>query len=275
MNIRIGRYEVADVEGGLDALDDDPRGIVWVWEKPRPNAQYVVSCDPSYGKAGWHRSLRVEKDREIDNCAIEVVRLGNPQVQVAEFAAPIDAEEAAPIVNALGRMYGGASEDGQALAIIEVHPGPGLMTQRDLINKFNYTNLFVWQHLDKFTVKETQSYGWYSSRQSRQMLWIRGTKHINEQKVIINSPWLVDEMTACQKDAFLAFTARAAYGYHDDRLVAFLINLWAANIWNEENAPEEAALPQVVNAPDWQASDVTAEDMMMQWNERFAALRGE
>lgn len=275
MNIRIGKYEVIDLEGGLNNWDDDPRGLIWIWDKPRPGARYVISCDPSYGKSGWHRAIRVDKDREIDNCAIEVFRMGSPQVQVAEFAAPIDAEEAAPIVNALGRMYGGSGDDGQALAIIEVHPGPGLMTQRDLINKFNYTNLFVWQHLDKFTVQPTQSYGWYSSRQSRQMLWIRGAKHITDQKVIINSPGLVDEMTACQKDNFLAFTARAAYGYHDDRMVATLINLWAANVWDEESAPDEAASPEVMNAPNWQATDISAEEMEQVWNERFAALQGE
>ncbi len=44
-------------------------------------------------------------------------------IQVAEFAAPIDAEDAAGVVNFLGRMYAGASEEDQALAIIEVQPG--------------------------------------------------------------------------------------------------------------------------------------------------------
>ncbi len=273
--IKVGRYELAglDVDG-----DDDPRGVVWLYEPPLAQANYVVSCDPSYGLAGWQRALRKEDDEKTDNCAIEVIRCGvgkQMDVQVAEFAAPIDAEDAAGVVNFLGRMYAGASEEDQALAIIEVQPGPGLLTQRELMNRFGYTNLFVWQHLDQLQIKQTQSYGWYSSRQSRQMLWIRGTRHINSKKVVLNSPWLVEEMTDCVLDNFLSFTARAQWGAHDDRVVALLMGIWAANEWSWENAPEEAALPQNVNAPDWQRSDATFEDMEAAWNERFAALQGD
>lgn len=274
MNIKVGKYELA----GVDAPSDDSRGIVWCWEPPNPHANYVVSCDPSYGLAGWDRTLRTEDDEKTDNCAIQVIRCGNgrsPDTQVAEYAAPIDAEDAAGVVNFLGRMYAGASEDAQALAIIEVQPGPGLLTQRELINRFGYTNLFLWQHLDQLQIKQTLSYGWFSSRQSRQMLWIRGTRHINSKKVIINSPWLVEEMTDLVLDNFLSFTARAQWGSHDDRMVALLLGIWAANEWNFENAPEEAASPQIVNAPSWQASDISYEDMTTSWNERFAALQGE
>ncbi len=272
--IKVGKYELA----GLDHSDDDPRGIVWMWEPPRSNANYVIACDPSYGLANWHRELRTEDDEKTDNCAIEVIRCGagrSPDIQVAEYAAPIDAEDAASVVNFLGRMYAGASEDAQALAIIEVQPGPGLLTQRELINRFGYSNLFLWQHLDRMAVQQTLSYGWYSSRQSRQMLWIRGTRHINNRKVTLNSPWLVEEMTDLVLDNFLSFSARAQWGSHDDRMVALLMGIWAANEWNFENAPEEAAAPQVVNAPSWQASDISAEDMNTSWNERFAALSGD
>ena len=269
--IRTGNYELGRVD---DVDDHDPRGVVWMWESPRPNGNYVVSCDPSYGLAGWSRHARTEDDAKTDNCAIEVVRCGKPDVQVAEYAAPIDAEDAAAVVNFLGRMYAGASEEGQALAIVEVQPGPGLLTQRELINRFGYTNLFVWQHLDSMAVKPTQSYGWYSSRQSRQMLWIRGTRHITKRKLTINSPWLVEEMTDCVLDNFLSFTARAQWGAHDDRVVAMLLATWAANEWNFENEPDEAARPVAVNVPDAQHSDMTYDEMMTQWNEMFSGGGG-
>jgi hypothetical protein len=129
MNITVGKYTLQ----GVETDDDDPRGLINVWQPPLESANYVVSCDPSYGIAGWHRQLRTEEDEKVDNCAIEVIRCGagrGPDVQVAEYAAPIDAEDAAGVVNFLGRMYGGASEEEQALAIIEVQPGPGLLTQR-------------------------------------------------------------------------------------------------------------------------------------------------
>lgn len=274
LNVKVGKRSLEPV----DSFDQDSRGIIWVWEEPRPNANYVVSCDPSYGLAGWNRALRTEDDEKTDNCAVEVIRCGTrgkPDVQVAEYAAPIDAEDAAAVVNFLGRMYGGANEEGEALVIIEVQPGPGLLTQRQLINHFGYSNLFVWQHLDRMEMKPTLSYGWYSSRQSRQALWIRGTRHINQHKIILNSPWLIEEMTDCVLDNFLSFTARAQWGAHDDRIVALLMGIWAANEWNFENAPEEAAKPEPANAAPWQASDISYEEMQDAWQEKFARLTGE
>lgn len=264
MSIQVGQYAMQQAE----ALDpQDSRGVVWIWEPPRANATYVVACDPSYGLPGWDRLARQENDQDTDNCAIQVIRVGSPDVQVAEYAAPIDAEDAAYMVNFLGRMYAGNHEDGQALAIVEVHPGPGLLTQRELINRFGYTNLFIWQHLDAVVVKPTLSYGWYSSRQSRQMLWIRGVRHITQKKVTINSPWLVEEMTDLSTDSFLSFTSRAQWGCHDDRCVAFLLGLWAAHQWTVDNPAPEEAKPMDMNQPDYQRSDMTAEEMAESWDE--------
>lgn len=273
--LRVGNRQIALAD---HLQDSDTRGLIWLWEAPIASANYVIACDPSYGVAGWDRALRKEGDEETDNCAIEVLRVGTrgaPDIQVAEYAAPIDPEDAAIVVNFLGRMYAGAGDDGQALAIVEVHPGPGLMTQRDLVNRFNYTNLFVWQHLDSMNIQATQSYGWYSSRQSRQMLWIRGTRHINKRRVVINSPALIEEMTDCKPDNFQSFTARAQWGSHDDRVVATLLAIWAANQWNDDNPPEEAAKPERVDAPDYQRSDCTYEEMLVSWDERMSSYRGE
>jgi hypothetical protein len=270
MNIKVGKYDLRD----LDIADDDVRGIVQIWEMPRDNANYVVSCDPSYGLAGWHRNLRTEEDEKTDNCAVEVLRCGagrGADVQVAEYAAPIDAEDAAAVVNFLGRMYAGRGDDNQALAIVEVQPGPGLLTQRELINHFGYSNLFLWQHLDRMEMKQTLSYGWFSSRQSRQALWIRGTRHINQRKIVLNSPYLIEEMTDCVLDNFLSFTARAQWGSHDDRIVALLMAIWAANEWNFENAPEEANVAVDISKPDYQRSDCSYEDIELEFNERLSS----
>jgi len=272
IEINVGKYNLR----GADWNDDDPRGIVHIWEPPRASANYVVACDPSYGLASWDRALRTEDDEKTDNCAIQVIRVGTPDVQVAEYAAPIDAEDAAAIVNFLGRMYAGTDEDGQAHTIVEVQPGPGLLTQRELINTFGYTNLYLWQYLDGMATQDQKNtFGWRSSRQSRQMLWIRGTRHINKKGITINSPYLVEEMTDLVLDNFLSFTARAQWGAHDDRMVSILLGIWAANAWSFENAPEEAAKPEIVGAADYQRTAISYEDMMDSWNDRFAALHGE
>lgn len=276
VSLKIGRHALSEF---ADVSDGDARGLLHVWEEPRPNATYIVACDPSYGIAGWDRRLRTENDEKTDNCAIQVLRCGRARgqrvgrdVQVAEFAAPIDAEDAAAIVNFLGRMYAGADEDGQAQAIVEVQPGPGLLTQRALQNEFAYTNLFTWKHLDRMELKPTLSFGWYSSRQSRQALWIRGTRHINQHKIVLNSPWLVEEMTDCVLDNFLSFTARAQWGCHDDRIVALLMAIWAANEWSFENAPEESLAIERPDAIDYQRSDCDYDSIAADWNERFSQL---
>lgn len=273
LNIRVGERELVVCEDvNVHDVSLDSRGVVWLWEKPSPRFNYVVACDPSYGLPGWDRNARITDDTDTDNSAIEVLRCGTTVTQVAEYAGPIDPEDAAAVVNFLGRMYGGADENEQARTIVEVQPGPGLLTQRELINRYGYVNLFQWQHLDAMNIKPTQSYGWYSSRQSRQMLWIRGVRAIKKKQCTIRSPWLIDEMADAVPDAFLNFTARAKWGCHDDRLLAFLLGLWAANEWTWENVPDEQDRAVDVKAPDAQHSDMTYEEMVDDWNERTTSI---
>src|SRR5882724_9729233 len=107
-------------------MDSDPRGIIWCWEDPRPNATYFLGVDTAIGITGWDRSLRTQSDIKIDNAVVQVLRRGRgklPDVQVAEFAAPIDHYELAGVVNFMGRLYCGDSEDGQAQASIEMNNG--------------------------------------------------------------------------------------------------------------------------------------------------------
>jgi hypothetical protein len=152
---RVYPIPVADLE--YDNPLQDPRGIIWLWEPPHSRANYVMGVDPTFGITGWDRAFRTQDDKRVHNGAIELIRVGNglpgmddfsPDVQVGEYAAPIDPEDLADVANLLGRLYSGRDEDGQSLSIVEVHPGPGLVTQRRLINTHGYTNHFVWKTQD-------------------------------------------------------------------------------------------------------------------------------
>ena len=256
-------------------LDHDPRGIIYLYEPPSTRHEYVIAVDPTTGLPGWHRALRTRDDVKTDNAAIEVLRCGNPCVQVAEYAAPIDPEELATYVNALGRIYSGSNEDGMAHCIIEVHPGLGLLTQRQLISHYGYTNMFVWRYEDSLLPKASTKLGWYSTRDSRKMLWIRGSRHIQQGRAKVHSQHLVEEMADCTPDNFLAATGRATgYGVHDDRVVAFLLGLWAANEWSMSLEPVEPQGVEDGNAKkaDFQATDISADDIPDRWNERFEEL---
>lgn len=256
--------------------DQDRRGLLYVWEFPIASEAYVLGVDPTVGITGWTRELRVQNDVKIDNAAIEVIRKGRknaPDVQVAEFAAPIDVYDLARVVNFIGRMYGGNSADGTALACIEVYPGPGFATQRDLINRFGYDNVPPWLYEDKLLSRPSGRFGWYSSKNTRRDLWINGMRHINSKGVVLNSPALIEEMTDCTWDNFLSMTAAGIYGSHDDRVVATLIALWYAHEWGTEWNPPEADKLSVIG-PEAQSSDLSIEEMESAWNERFDSLQG-
>src|SRR5262245_12713784 len=105
--VRVGSAELQRA----DPEDTDPRGLVHIYEPPRPTATYVLGVDPTVGITGWNRHLRTQSDEKVDNACVQVIRVGTPDTQVAEYAAPIDAYELATVVNFLGRMYAGANED--------------------------------------------------------------------------------------------------------------------------------------------------------------------
>ena len=263
-----------------DELDRDPRGVLWLWEKPLTTATYIIACDPTVGIEGWHRTLRTQDDTKTDNAAIEVIRIGDiahggQDVQVAEFAAPIDYVQCAQILNLLGRLYCGSDEDGQALCIIEVYPGPGLLVQRELLSTYGYHRLYTQPYLDTLVPQSRRNspFGWYATRQSVRDLWLKGLHHIHKRHVRIHSPWLVDEMADCEPDE-RNMAMRACFGRHDDRVRALLLSLWAAHHWSSTIEFQETKVEQT-NAPPWQASAITYDQMMSEWEEKFAELVGE
>lgn len=268
---RVGKQTLTPCE--VPENNTDARGILWMFEEPKPNATYVVGCDPTLGISGWHRTLRTKDDVRKDNAAIEVFRhTGQGDVQVAEYAAPIDPYDLADVCNTIGHIYAGANEDGQALMCIEVYPGQGLMTQRELISRFGYFNLPPWRYEDKLAPHITGRFGWYSTRSTRQTLWARGISLLQRKGVILRSPWLVEEMADCTPDSFLSMSGRARNGLHDDRVVAMLIAIWFANEWSMAIEPTEKSQAEVVGAPDWQKSDCTLAQMESDWNDRFSSL---
>lgn len=259
-----------------DSVLKDPRGIVWCWEPPNPRATYIMGIDPTVGITSWSRHMRSRDDYRTDNGAIEIIRRGvngKPDAQVCEYVAPIDPEDLADVANVLGRMYCGNDESGQCLSIIEVYPGPGLLTQRKMINYYNYYNHYVWKYADSIAPRNSIYLGWQSSPKSVRDLWIRGTRHIQKNQIILRSPGLVEEMCDCEPD-MIKMTAKALHGHHDDRVRAILMAIWAAHDWSIEFNLSDYT-PKVEEgsqAPDWQASDLTYDEMMDAWEARFDQL---
>lgn len=252
-------------------IDRDPRGIAWLWEEPRLGATYVMGVDPSGGITGWDRTLRTQEDHKTDNGAIEIIRVGaDRDYQVAEYAAPIDPEDLADMANALGRLYSGSDEEGQALAIVETN-NFGLLTARRMMNNHGYLHQFVWKYIDSAIPKPTGSVGWYATSKSVPLLWARGARHILRGGLKVRSPWLVEEMADAELDPEKMW-AKAIHGSHDDRLRAILLAVWAAHEWSIDIESEKVEVSASDEAPEWQATDISAEDLVDAWNERFAEL---
>lgn len=268
-----GRHTVQALP--LADLDHDPRGVVWMYEEPSSRATYVMGIDPTVGITTWHRSLRTRDDLKTDNGAIEIIRVGRngaPDVQVCEYAAPIDPEDLADVANALGRLYAGNDENEQCLCIIEVYPGPGLLTLRKMINHYGYTNHFLWKYLDSMSTRPTNSLGWTASPKSVRDLWIRGSRHINRGNIVIYSDHFVEEMVDAEQDN-LKMTAKAIYGRHDDRLRALLMAIWAAHDWSMQiETDSQSRVESGVPAASWQSSDMSSERMYEAWETRFEEL---
>lgn len=264
----------------ISAYDYDPwNGRLIVWEPPTKGFEYGIGVDPAEG---------VGADRSV----AEVVRKGtidHPDIQVAEFACDfMDPVDFANVVNTIGQFY--CESDGtEAFCTVECNAPCGDTIVNDLRSRHSYGNLFIWKQYDKRENVFTNKLGWWTNRTTRPKLIARGLHAFTYGDLIVNSPYLLDEMSDFERDHFIA-KAKAAYGRHDDRLMALLIGYWGVHDedWlSGEDIGEERRLrkdakqyQQLLNeqstlAPekpkriDWQASALTYDEMMSQAEEQF------
>jgi len=241
-----------------EEIERDPRGLLLMWEEPRPKAKYIMGLDPTEGITGWSRGTRTESDHKTDNAALEVFRVDGVKemlyveengvrrpdidpitkqprylyrdIQVAEFAAPCDAVEAARVANVVGRIFAGDAED-QCELIWEAWPGPGMLTTQELL-RLGYANMWHWEYIDS-VAEETNRLGWRSTRESQKLLWYRSRRHLMNRGCIIRSKHLLAEYANAEID-MEKMRARAAYGYHDDRFQAANMCFWGGHRWSYE-----------------------------------------
>lgn len=245
--------------------DGDPRGFLWMWEPPRTHHTYIMGIDPTVGRTGWSRYSRSSDDKRTDNGAIEVIRLGRngaPDMQVAEYAAPIDAFELGIVANTIGRIYSG-TEDDQCKCIIEVYPGPGAMTMRQMI-ELGYGNMWMWEYYANAQPTQTPRIGWTASNSTNRDLWAKFSRHLIRDEVRLHSPWLYDELAGCRWDPIKQWASNS--GGHDDRVRAFSLACWAGNGWSMASERTKEMITNTAQVVDWQRSDRTVEEMYASWD---------
>ena len=248
----------------------DPLHKLWVWEEPQPNQKYVVSVDCGEG---------VGQDRTV----IQVIRLGNPYqpaAQVAEYASDlINAFEAWPITLLLLEWYTTRKYDGtrqHALCSIEMAKD-GRACQNEIFKR-GWPNIYIRQKPEqrKAVPYEQPNLGWETTAATRPVIisWLQN--FIKRHQVLINSPWLLDELrdfvthvTQSRTGGQAKIKIEAGRDAHDDRIMSLGIGLVTGHeldvyrdvedphwIGVAEHAQKQIELPDHTRSLTWE--DTTA-----------------
>lgn len=193
-------------------------GRLLVYEPPEPGELYWLGIDPAEGVRG-------------DRSVCQVGKFGNmkhPDIQVAEFACDyLDPVDFAAVVDTIGRWY--CDPDGtEAFLTLEVNAPCGDTMCSDLRLRLDYGNLFIRKSYDKINNIYTNTYGWSTNKSTRPKLIARGVHAMQYGDLIINSPFLIDEMSDFRRDRFDE-KPEARRGHHDDRIMALLIGYYGAH----------------------------------------------
>lgn len=137
-------------------LIDEPHGPIWIWEKPQDDGRYVVSADIASGGAR-------------DFTAIHVLKVGEVVEQVAAYRGKCDPDEAATLINRLGRVYSPGRGSNRRWALVAPERNViGMHTIGKLVNDIRWPNIYTHRHVDTVDYRESREYGWLTTPKSRQ-----------------------------------------------------------------------------------------------------------
>lgn len=222
-------------------FDEDDAGAFRVFERPKPDAKYVVICDPSKGM-------------NYDYSAIQVI-CNNPVRQVARYNAKEAIDVVAKTLYAVGTIYN------NALISVENNTGPTIL---DLLLKMHYPNLYVDQNpvYNDFTQTYSRRYGHTTTLSNRQPMIDSFVMAFRENPEIV---WDVD--TLSQMETFQMVMMRTNGGdskykamanganSHDDLVMAF-VPFWLVRSQQEFGSAvplKGAEVNEIRTQSDWEA----------------------
>lgn len=212
---------------------------------------------------GWTSWTSTDADRATDNAAIEVIRAGTmkqveingklkayrePDVQVAEYAAPVDYRAFAAAIVAIAKLYRGNSDEEGCLVNCEFGPGVNIAVFAELWDRLGYTNIYQQPYLNvPGGSQRKNNYGFWANHTDNMLAWQKGVRHIHTGSLRMNSPWLIEELKDADRDAFCSLSKRPR---HDDRFKALLIGLWALNAWTMFQDDVDSTTLQTIGTSD-------------------------
>lgn len=200
------------------SLEDDSSAIdkIYIWEEPMRGFEYGLGVDTADG---------IGKDRTV----IEIIRKGSiygPTKQVGEFASSkMNGLDCVPFALALGTYFSVEDVDGhkrQPRMAIECR-GHGDQAQ-NILRMLGWHNFHPWNDrkiddrapkLNKYNKIGVFTNEWFRAGMIEML-----TKMLRDGEIEICSPSFVREMQSLEGDEF-SQSLRAAYGGHDDRILAF------------------------------------------------------
>lgn len=233
----------------------DPMMKLFVWEWPEEDESYGIGVDTSDG---------IGQDRAVIE-AIRKASLRRCDAQVAEFASPyIKAFQLWPLTLAISTFYSTyqsrLGRRQQARIAIEIR-GNGETVQYEL-QKRGWTNFHPWKRYDNkkpTSDGDANKLGVYTNVWFRSQMMDLFLSLVDEESFDVPSRFFVEEMEALERDLDQQ-KAKAAYGEHDDRIMAAGFPLFSMHVGDRPHQQYQrrkieyqpgGETTQVINHPIW------------------------
>lgn len=185
------------IEAVLNPEADNFEGLV-VYKEPEQGRRYAIGADASEGlmDGDYSTATVIGVDKNIK----------------ALYRGKIEPDEFSKLLYALGKKYN------LALLAVEFNKD-GNWINTDL-NTAGYPNLYLRSAIDDITHKVTKSYGWLTSKKTRDFMLGEAKKHFNSTNELFCIP-LLKEIMSFVRDK--RGKPQAAYGKHDDIVMSWAI----------------------------------------------------
>lgn len=201
-----------------DKLFTSEKTAFWVWEKPLPGEEYLISADIARGAGDDYSTVQVLNAKTL--------------VQAAELQLKIDPDLFANVLHTTALLYN------EAYVVAEGNSF-GLATTYKLERALNYKNIFYYKTYKKMHVrptgfddfavdKDVEVPGFQTNSKTKPLLVSNLREMMRENSVTINSLRLLNEFNTwvMQTKSGNVVTASHEPGYNDDLIMAMGIGLY-------------------------------------------------
>jgi len=181
-------------------FERDERGDLYIYDDSRFGKNYIIGADVAEGLMTGDYTVAVV--------------LGYDKQIKALYRGHCEPDEFADLVMALGKRFNNAM-----LAIEFNKDGNWVNTE---VRNRNYPSIYMRTVIDDVTKETTKSYGWLTSKKTRDHMLGEAKKHFNSTDMI-NCTLLLDEILTFIRDK--RGKPQAASGAHDDIVISWSIAL--------------------------------------------------